>query len=83
MKRYLLFIFPAFHSMYDRAPAGGWNDLIGSYDSIEGCKSAASNTSIEHEDEDYEAQIVDIVTGQIVWHGEAGYDYSAGWNWKQ
>ncbi len=54
MKRYLLFCF------YNYYPAGGWEDFVGSFDTVAKAKKAR-----DYRDGEY-YHIVDSTTGKIV-----------------
>jgi hypothetical protein len=58
MKQYLVFVFDQFY------PLGGWDDFVGSYDSIEEARRAALKRQIDV------YQIVDGQTGIKVEHQE-------------
>ncbi len=51
-KRFLLFAFDCYY------PTGGWNDFIGSYDSLDEASTAAKHCNYDFK------QIVDIETGE-------------------
>ncbi len=54
MKRYLAFVMDHYY------PAGGWNDLKGSYDTLE---QAKANTMVSN---GQSADIVDLESGAVV-----------------
>jgi hypothetical protein len=56
MKRYLLFAGELYY------PSGGWDDFVNSFDTIEECMAAETNTTSGYD----WAQIVDTTTGKII-----------------
>ena len=64
MKGYLLFVFSEFY------PEGGWDDFVGSYDTIEEARNHLGESGFNFDfDSKYQYQIyqiVDIFDGKIV-----------------
>lgn len=58
-------------------PGGGWNDWIGSFDEAAQAREAALSR-LRASGEDGEAQVVDGLTGKIVWSADAVSSYATG-----
>lgn len=59
MKRYAAFAFPRFY------PAGGFQDFIGAYDTMDAAKAAIERHHKEEDTYDSEGNIADLETGEL------------------
>lgn len=76
MKRYLLFVYPAGMDMYGHQPAGGWNDFVGDFDSIDACRAALDVQSISNDNEEHSAHIVDTELRRVIAIARGEREYS-------
>ncbi len=65
MKRYLVFFYAFYY------PLGGWNDFIGSVDTIEEARALVKKE--QHDPSGSEFQVVDLQTMKVV-EGDSGFE---------